>query len=199
MSSQDLFHVLKFLIHSHFYVGILIDMQFPNMTAKTWIGQLCETFEAVLFSIKKQLAGWSSLGSTQAWNVSSRLQYNTPASEPLPTLIAPTNLNEMCCCVDSRRRWPLSWSKHLSEIGWNWYNSGRGIITPAWDRHETSSVFVLPISLGLGVLSSCFFDSSSRVFFLFSSPVLFIWFLCWIWTDSLWRQSSHCEDSEEDS
>lgn len=71
----------------------------------------------------------------------------------------------MCCCEDSRRRWPLSRSKHLSEIGWNWYNPGHGIITPAWDRHETPSVFMLPISLGLGVRSSCFFDSFTVFFF----------------------------------
>lgn len=122
---------------------------------------------------KKQLAGWSSLGSTCEWNV-SRLQYNTAASNTLPLSLSlphfnsTTNLNEMCCCEDSRGRWPLSRSKHLSEIGWNWYNPGHGIITPAWDCHETPSVFMLPISLGLGVCSSCLF------FFLFQRRLFYL-------------------------
>ena len=107
---------------------------------------ICIPFEDVVFSIKKQLAGWSSLLSAGAWNVSGRLQYNTAAhtTPSLPTLIAPTNLNEMCCCVDSRGRWPLSRSKHLSEIGWNWYNPGRGIITPAWDLLCHVANFIRP-------------------------------------------------------
>lgn len=145
------------------------------MTAKTWIeGTLWNIHPLKMWYFqlkakkKKQLAGWSSLGSTREWNV-SRLQYNTAANNPhpppLPHFNSTTNLNEMCCCEDSRRRWPLSRSKHLSEIGWNWYNPGHGIITPAWDRHETPSVFMLPISLGLGVRSSCFFDSFTVFFF----------------------------------
>lgn len=71
--------------------------------------------------------------------VSSWLQCSPPHTH---TLIAPTDLNEMCCCVDSRRHWPLSWSQHLFEIGWDWYNPGRGIITPPCDRHEVLCVRV---------------------------------------------------------
>lgn len=55
---------------------------------------------------------------------------------------------------------------------------GRRIITPVCDRHETPSVFVLPISLGLDVLSSCFSDSPALCF-LPAPPALSYFF----WTD----------------
>lgn len=128
-------------------------------------------FESAALSIKKkkkkQLAAWSLEAPMRGMFQAHFNVIQQPAQTPLPTSptsIVPTNLNEMCCCVNSRRQWPLSPSKHLSETGWNCCNPGCGIITPAWDRHETPSVFILPISLGLSVLSSCFLDSASLFF-----------------------------------
>ena len=121
------------------------------------------------FQLENSWLDYTCLEKHSCVDVSSRLQYDTPACQPAASPHfdgAHQSKWNVLLCVDSRRHWPLSRSKHLSEIGWNCYNPGRGLITPAWDRHETPSVFVLPISLGLGVLSSCVFDSFSR----FSPP-----------------------------
>lgn len=168
VTSWDLFHFLTFL-NFIYKKNLKQTCNFQERLLRHGLRKsaIGIPFEDVVFSIKKQLAGWSSLLSARAWNVSGRLQYNTAAraTPSLPALIEPTNLNEMCCCVDSRGRWPLSRSKHLSEIGWNWYNPGRGIITPAWDLLCHVANFIRP-----GRALFMFLWQPHRFFFLFFFP-----------------------------
>lgn len=96
-------------------------------------------------------------------------------------MIAPTNLNESQPCVDSWRRWPLTWCKHLSI--WS-----KEPLYQVEDYCEKPFVFTLPISLKQHAWSSWILEG----FF----PVIFACFLWWMWTDSPLGRS-HCKVSEE--
>ncbi len=109
-----LFEVFKSFCR--FFLENWMDMQFPKwlQTHGSRNCVKCAPFEDVAFSIKNSWLHEARLEALVRGMFQADFNIVQQPAPSLTALIAPTNLNEMCCCVDSRRRWPLSRSKHLS-------------------------------------------------------------------------------------